>query len=81
MLQNEGDLEYLDAMKAADKLVRFIAGSATARLDPVVLAAREKAVRMREDGSISEEAALRAVLVNTLFTEVVMERFDGAAGA
>ena len=86
VLQNEGDLEYLDAMKAADKLVRFIAGSATARLDPVVLAAREKAVRMREDGSIdpdtiSEDAALRGVLVNTLFTEVVMERFDGAAGA
>jgi hypothetical protein len=86
VLQNEGDLEYLDAMKAADKLVRFIAGSGASHLDPVVLAAREKAVRMREDGSldpdtVSEEAALRAVLVNTLFTEVVMGRFDGTAGA
>ena len=85
VLQNEGNLEYLGAMKAADKLVRFIAGSATARLDPQVLAAREKAVRMREDGSldpdkVSEEAALRGVLVNTLFTEVVMARFDGTAG-
>jgi len=85
VLQNEGNLEYLGAMKAADKLVRFIAGSATARLDPLVLAAREKAVRMREDGSldpdkVSEEAALRGVLVNTLFTEVVMARFDGTAG-
>jgi hypothetical protein len=52
----------------------------------VVLAAREKAVRMREDGSldpdkVSEDAALRGVLVDALFTEVVMGRFDSAAGA
>jgi len=85
-LQNEGDLEYLGAMKAADKLVRFIAGAGASHLDPVVLAARETAVRMREDGSldpdkVSEEAALRGVLVKTLFTEVVMGRFVGAAGA
>ncbi|MDH3228951.1 MAG: hypothetical protein OEN55_04070 [Alphaproteobacteria bacterium] len=84
VLQNEGNLEYLDAMKAADKLVRFIAGSAASQLDPVVLTARQQALRMREDGSldpdtVSEEAALRAVLVNTLFTEVVMGRFDGTA--
>lgn len=83
VLQNDGDLDYLGAMKAADKLVRFIAGSATARLDPVVLEARQAAVRMREDGSldpakISEEAALRAVLVDTLFTQVVRGRYDDA---
>ena len=85
ILQNAGDLEYLGAMRAADKLVRFIAGSAASQLDPVVLAAREKAVRLREDGSldpdkVSEEAALRGVLVNTLFTQVVMDRFEGPAG-
>lgn len=85
VLQNEGNLDYLGAMKAADKLVRFIAGSASSRLDPVVVAARKEAVRMREDGTldtdkVSEEAALRAVLVNTLFTEVVIGRFTGAGG-
>lgn len=84
VLQNEGNLDYLSAMKAADKLVRFIAGSASSRLDPVVVAARKVAVRLREDGTldtdkISEEAALRAVLVNTLFTEVVIKRFAGSA--
>lgn len=84
VLQNEGDLEYLNAMKAADKLVRFIGGSAAGQLDPVVVAARETAARMRADGSfdpdkVSEDAALRGVLVNTLFTEVVMERFDSPA--
>ncbi len=83
VLQNEGDRDYLNAMTAADKLVRFIAGSAASRLDPMVVKARETAVRMREDGSldpdkVSEEAALRGVLVDTLFTRVVRERF--AAG-
>jgi hypothetical protein len=51
----------------------------------VILAAREQATRMRADGSldpdkVSEEAALRGVLVNTLFTAVVMERFDPPTG-
>ncbi len=85
VLQNEGNREYLDAMKAADKLVRFIAGSAASRLDPVVLRARETALRMREDGTldpdkVTEEAALRGVLVDTLFTRVVRERFQASAG-
>ena len=85
VLQNEGNLEYLDAMKAADTLVRFVTGSAVGRLDPVILAAREQAIRMRSDGSldpdkVSEEAALRGVLVNTLFTEVVMGRFGAPTG-
>jgi len=81
LLQNEGDLRYLNAMMAADKLVRFIAGSAASQLDPVVLAARKKAARMRADGSldpdkVSEDAALRGVLVHTLFTDVVRARFE-----
>lgn len=83
VLQNEGDRDYLNAMTAADKLVRFIAGSTASRLDPVVVKASETAVRMREDGSldpdkVSEEAALRGVLVDTLFTRVVRERFAAA---
>ncbi|UCH73990.1 MAG: hypothetical protein JSU82_17005 [Rhodospirillales bacterium] len=86
VLQNEGNLEYLNAMKAADKLVRFIAGSSASRLDPVVVAAREKAVRMRADGSldpdkVSEDAAWRGVLVDTLFTDVVMDRFEDPSRA
>jgi len=80
-LQNEGNLQYLNAMMAADKLVRFIAGSAASQLDPVVLAARKKAARMRADGSldprkVSENAALRGILVDTLFTDVVRARFE-----
>lgn len=85
LLQNEGNLQYLNAMMAADKLVRFIAGSTASRLDPVVLAARKKVARMREDGSldpekVSEDVALRGILVDTLFTDVVRARFENPAG-
>lgn len=86
VLQNSGSLDYLEAMKLADKLVRFIAGSTTAALDPVVLKAREQARQMFADGSldpdkVSEDAALRGILVNNLFTDVVKERFKIEAGA
>lgn len=86
VLQDSGNADYFSAMKSADKLVRFIGGSSASRLDPVVQAAREKAEAMRAEGlldteKVSEEAALRGVLVNTLFTEVVTERFGLAAGA
>ena len=85
MLQNSGSPDYLQAMLLADKLVRFISGSTTAALDPVVLKAREQAHAMFADGSldaekISEEAALRGVLVTNLFTEVVRKRFQVEAG-
>jgi len=80
-LQNEGNFQYLNAMMAADKLVRFIAGSTASQLDPVVVAARRKAARMREEGSldrntVSEDTALRGILVDTLFTDVVRARFE-----
>ena len=86
VLQNSGSHEYLKAMTAADKLVRFIGGSTASQLDPLVLEARKTAQQMRSDGSldpdkVSEEAALRGVLVNTLFTKVVVKRFGLAAGA
>lgn len=78
-LQNSGSLDYLQAMTCADKLVRFVFGSATAALDPIIQKARDQARAMLADGSldpetISEDAALRGVLVNTLFTTVVRER-------
>ncbi|MDH5556879.1 MAG: hypothetical protein OEZ03_05980 [Alphaproteobacteria bacterium] len=81
VLQNSGSLAYLEAMKLADKLVRFISGSTTAALDPVVLEAREQARLMYENGSLDPakvpaDAALRGVLVNNLFTRVVKERFN-----
>jgi len=84
-LQNSGSRDYLEAMKLADKLVRFISGSTTAALDPVVLKAREQALGMYREGSLDldkvpEDAAVRAILVNTLFTDVVKERFDIEAG-
>lgn len=86
VLQNSGSLDYLEAMKLADKLVRFISGSTMAALDPVILKARDQARLMFEDGSLDPEkvpadAALRGVLVNTLFTQVVKERFNIDAGA
>lgn len=86
VLQDSGDADYFKAMKSADKLVRFIGGSTASRMDPVVVAAREKAEAMRAEGSldedkVSEATALRGVLVDTLFTEVVMERFGLAADA
>jgi hypothetical protein len=85
-LQNAGSLDYLQAMKMADKLVRFISGSTTAALDPVVLKAREQARQMFQDGSLDpekvpEDAAVRGILVNSLFTDVVKERFKIEAGA
>ena len=66
--------------------MRFISGSTTAALDPVVLKAREQARQMYESGSldpetIPEDAALRGILVNNLFTDVVKERFKIEAGA
>lgn len=81
VLQNSGSADYLHAMKLADKLVRFIAGSVTAALDPVVLTAREQVKRMYDDGildadKVPEDAALRGVLVRNLFTDTVMERFN-----
>ncbi|MBE9552822.1 MAG: hypothetical protein IMF05_05085 [Proteobacteria bacterium] len=86
VLQNSGSLDYLQAMKMADKLVRFISGSTMAALDPVVLAAREQTRQMFADGSldpdkVSEDAALRGILVNNLFTDVIRERFKIEAGA
>lgn len=86
VLQNSGSLDYLQAMKMADKLVRFVSGSTTAALDPVVLAAREQTRQMFADGSldpdkVSEDAALRGILVNNLFTDVIRERFKIEAGA
>ncbi|MCK5621685.1 MAG: hypothetical protein KAJ11_05285 [Alphaproteobacteria bacterium] len=86
VLQNSGSLDYLQAMKMADKLVRFISGSTTAALDPVILAAREQTRQMFADGSldpdkVSEDAALRGILVNNLFTDVIRERFKIEAGA
>ena len=85
-LQNSGSLVYLDAMKMADKLVRFISGVTMAALDPVVLKAREQALGMFADGSLDpevvpEDAAVRGVLVNHLFTDVVKERFKIEADA
>lgn len=81
VLQNSGSADYLHAMKLADKLVRFISGSVTAALDPVVLAAREQVRKMYDDGildagKVPEDAALRGVLVRNLFTDEVMKRFD-----
>lgn len=86
VLQNSGSLEYLEAMKLADKLVRFIAGSTTAALDPVVLKAREQVRQMFAEGildpdKVPEDAALRGILVNNLFTDVIRERFNIEAGA
>lgn len=86
VLQNTGSADYLHGMKLADKLVRYISGSATAALDPVVLNAREQARQLYENGSLDrdkvpEEAALRGVLVATLFTNVVRQRFDMTAEA
>lgn len=84
VLQNSGSAEYLHAMKLADKLVRFISGSVTAALDPVVLTAREQVRRMYDDGvldpdQVPEDAALRGVLVRNLFTDTVAERFSLAS--
>jgi hypothetical protein len=84
-LQNSGSRDYLEAMKMADKLVRFISGSTTAALDPVVLKAREQALGMYREGGLDpdrmpEDAAIRGILVNTLFTDVVKERFNIEAG-
>jgi len=81
VLQNSGSADYLYAMKLADKLVRFISGSVTAGLDPVVLTAREQVRQMYEDGvldpeTVPEDAALRGVLVRNLFTDRIMERFS-----
>lgn len=86
VLQNSGSADYLEAMKLADKLVRFISGSTTAALDPVVLKAREQVRQMYEDGSLDREkvpetAALRGLLVNNLFTSIVRKRFDLGADA
>jgi hypothetical protein len=86
VLQNSGSADYLHGMKLADKLVRFISGSATAALDPVVLKAREQARLMYENGNLDpervpEEAALRGVLVANLFTSVVRQRFGMSADA
>lgn len=83
-LQNEGNLDYFKAQVAADKLTRFILGSTSSKLDPIVLRARQQAIRMRESGAldpneVSEEAALRGVLVTTLFTDVVLDRFGLSA--
>jgi len=85
-LQNSGSRDYLQAMKLADKLVRFISGSTTAALDPVVLKAREEAQRMYRVGNLDpetvpEDAAVRGILVTSLFTDVVRERFGIEAGA
>jgi hypothetical protein len=71
VLQNSGSMDYLNAMKLADKLVRFISGSVTAALDPVVLKAREQVSE-----TVPEDAALRGVLVRNLFTDEIMERFN-----
>lgn len=86
VLQNSGSRDYLEAMKLADKLVRFVSGSATAALDPVVLKAREQVSEMYEDGSLDREkvpeaAALRGLLVNNLFISVVRKRFGLGADA
>lgn len=84
-LQNSGSGDYLEAMKLADKMVRYISGSTTAALDPVVLKAREQARQMYQNGtldpeSVPENAALRGLLVNNLFTDVVRQRFGIEAG-
>lgn len=81
VLQNSGSADYLHAMKLADKLVRFISGSVTAGLDPVVLKAREQVRQMYDAGTLDpekvpEDAALRGVLVRNLFTDEVMKRFN-----
>ena len=60
--------------------------STTAALDPVVLKAREQVRQMFADGSLDpdkvpEDAALRGILVNNLFTVVVKERFKIEADA
>lgn len=86
VLQNSGSADYLYGMKLADKMVRFIAGSTTAALDPVVLTAREQARLMYAEGildpeKVPEDAAVRGILVNNLFTDMVKERFKIEAGS
>lgn len=80
VFQNEGDRDYLQAMLAADKLVRYVTGSAMMDADPVIVAARERTAELIAtgifgDGTVSEEAAVRATLLTTLFTDVVHSRF------
>lgn len=84
-LQNTAEADYLQAMLSADKLVRFISGATGMQQDPVVVHARE---RMRQDmeaglfgADMSEERALQVTLLTTLFTDVVVDRFDLAAPA
>lgn len=82
--QDAADADYLRAMVSADKLVRHVTGASAMRDDPLIAAIREKTVQLIESGAfgdheITEESAMRAVLVTTLFTEVVMERFGLAA--
>lgn len=85
VLQNSGSLDYLHAMKLADKLVRFIGGSVTAALDPVVLKAREQVRQMYDSGALDaekvpEDVALRGMLVRNLFTDPILDRFGLSAG-
>lgn len=82
--QDSGDTDYLKAMVSADKLVRYVTGAGTIAYDPLILEVRAQADRMIAEGAfgegeISAESAMRATLMTTLFTDVVMERFGIAA--
>lgn len=82
--QDGGNADYLKAMVSADKLVRYVTGASSMAHDPLIMAVRDKADRMIEagafgDGEISPESAMRATLMTTLFTDVVMDRFGISA--
>lgn len=83
--QDGGDTDYIKAMVAADKLVRYVAGTVNMDNDPLIVAVRERAAGLIEagafgDGEVSEETAMRVTLLTALFTDVVKDRLgvDGA---
>lgn len=83
--QDGEDTDYFQAMISADKLVRYVTGSGNMTHDPLIAAVREKTDRLIDsgafgDGEVSTESAMRATLMTTLFTDVVMDRFGIAAG-
>lgn len=85
--QDGGDTDYVKAMVAADKLVRYVAGTTNMEHDPLIVAVRERANGLIDagafgDGDVSEESAMRVTLLTALFTDIVKDRLgiDGAEG-
>ncbi len=77
--QDDGDTDYIKAMVAADKLVRYVAGTVNMEHDPLIAAVRERAAGLIDagafgEGDVSEETAMRVTLLTALFTDVVKDR-------